>query len=174
MAEIWQHLDPILIESMRGLCADYGVVCEETYIDQGTYGPRSRVAVVGFGALYLRGSLAASVPDALLALSSPVTLVDEDALTDWAGEFVNQLMGRIKRRLLAHGLVVQTGIPLVVTPSDMRVAPCGESQWRARRFIAEALEAHVRIDIATDPEFQLLPARTPASEAPAEGDLLLF
>jgi hypothetical protein len=70
-------------------------------------------AAVTFNARGFSGNLLVSVPDEVFAL------VRQDPLRplngrDWAREIANQLIGRVKARLLQFGVTLQTGLPTVV------------------------------------------------------------
>lgn len=41
------------------------------------------------------------------------------ALLDWAGELTNQLLGRFKNKMLAHGLDFQLGVPVTVAGENL-------------------------------------------------------
>ncbi len=54
------------------------------------------------------------IPISVLSLSYPVTNIieiDEENLEDWLAELANQLMGRLKSKLIKYGSDIQLGLP---------------------------------------------------------------
>jgi len=43
----------------------------------------------------------------------------QSALLDWAGELTNQILGRFKSKMLAHGLDFQLGVPVTVVGENL-------------------------------------------------------
>jgi hypothetical protein len=81
-------------------------------------------AIIGFGGEQLRGTLTIVAPFRLFQSSYPSVLPDTaeaavDVL-DWAGEFANQLLGQVKRRLLGGGVELIASIPRVMLGNEFR------------------------------------------------------
>lgn len=80
--------------------------------------PLSRCGVIGFSGNDLRGSVMLGCTEDLLRAADT---------QDWLGELTNQLMGRIKNRLLQHDIAIFSSLPVVlggdqITPLDVQSA----------------------------------------------------
>lgn len=73
------------------------------------------IGVIDAGCDEVELSLALHIPFSILALSYPcqeaVMDLSEEQLEDWLLELANQLMGKIKNRLVNQGLSVKLGLP---------------------------------------------------------------
>jgi CheY-specific phosphatase CheX len=93
-------------------------------VDRPTAGAAGRqiASVIGFNGKQARGSLTVRSTMDFFADTHPTAKttrgVDPDAIVDWASEFSNQLLGRFKNKMLAHGLDFQVGLPVTI---------CGEN-----------------------------------------------
>jgi CheY-specific phosphatase CheX len=142
------------------------------------------LAIIGFGgaedAPSLRGSLILSANHGLLERSCPAPRVagqvgcSAETLQDWIGELANQLLGRLKSRLLAHGVTIQLGTPTTVSGLELRVRSCAaDRQATPLWFVAGDDWLVVRLDALASPNAKLESSPDPSSSA-AEGDVLLF
>jgi chemotaxis protein CheX len=82
-------------------------------------GDRRQIAsVIGFSGWQIKGSLTVSSTGEFFAETRPVAgggaNPAPEVLADWAGELTNQLLGRLKNKMLAHGLDFQVGIPAML------------------------------------------------------------
>jgi hypothetical protein len=91
-------------------------------------------------------------------------------MRDWLAELTNQLLGRVKNRLLAFGTVIHCSTPVVL--GGERIAPIS-SQPLGHLFTADGGLVSVWFDTVVRPDFTLSP-RADALELPSEGDALLF
>jgi CheY-specific phosphatase CheX len=123
--------------------------------------------IIGFTGEDLRGSL-------MLACSrEPLELAQaggEASMRDWLAELTNQLLGRVKNRLLALGTVIHCSTPVVL--GGERIAPI-PSQPLGHLFTADGGVVSVWFDTLIRPDFQLSPSDD-ASALGREGDTLLF
>lgn len=74
------------------------------------------VATVGCIGARLHGTLSLYASDVALSASLRVAAKAEptpELLADWSGELGNQLSGRLKNKLLRHGLIVTLSLPAV-------------------------------------------------------------
>jgi CheY-specific phosphatase CheX len=134
------------------------------------------LAIIGFGGTgeALRGSLVVGANRGLLRRSCPVA--DEgsdDRLQDWLGELANQLLGRLKSRLLAHGIVIQLGTPTTVSGLELRVRCSGDRQATPLWLLAGNDWFVMRLDAIAAPGVELCVSPDPSSAA-TEGEVLLF
>jgi len=81
------------------------------------------IACIDAGSSDIELTLCLQFPVSVLALTYPVqediTGVDEERLEDWISELSNQLVGRVKNRLLAHNCRVDLGLPTSYFGSDV-------------------------------------------------------
>lgn len=135
-----------------------------------------RVAVIGFGGGGLRGSLGLGVSAGLLdQLVGPGGEPDAGASRrdDWLAEMANQLLGRVKNRLLRHGVTIAIALPMVLRGLRVEIVGSSKELW-TYPFEAPAGVLCVWIDVVADPEFALAPSSDEGLEIPSEGDVILF
>jgi hypothetical protein len=110
------------------------------------------------------GSLMLSMPNAILMRAK-----DDVASTgrdDWARELTNQLMGRIKNRLLHFGSTLQIGLPSSLDPGQPMPA-----QRSASTRVYGSRDVLIIVDGMPD-ESEL--STVAVEEVPLEGAMLLF
>jgi CheY-specific phosphatase CheX len=79
-------------------------------------------ASIGFAGEELRGALVLTSSRRLVQYVLPQEVRDRDAdeqLADWMGELSNQLLGRVKNRLLRYGVSLAMGTPTVMFGSGI-------------------------------------------------------
>jgi len=81
------------------------------------------IACVDAGSEEIEFLIAMQLPLSVLAMTYPViegvALVREDRLEDWISELSNQLIGRLKRKLIAHDCFVELGLPTTYYGADL-------------------------------------------------------
>ncbi|MEO6774315.1 MAG: chemotaxis protein CheX [Kofleriaceae bacterium] len=121
--------------------------------------------VIGFTGPDIRGSL-------MLACSSePLKLVGGEGLTtmrDWLAELTNQLLGRVKNRLVAMGVDFYASTPVVL--GGGRIAPIN-SQPLGHLFTADGGVVSVWFDTELRAGLELVPTTNAVLR---EGSTLLF
>ena len=126
--------------------------------------------VMGFGGKLLRGSLVLAATREPLEHTNPTGVGSQ---RDWVCELANQLMGRMKNRLLAVGIEILLATPAGL--SGVNLAPT-QSRLRAPQVFAAANGfVCVWIDHECAEGFEL--PRSPLAAADAalpEGETLLF
>ncbi|CAN5436585.1 hypothetical protein BH09MYX1_BH09MYX1_15980 [soil metagenome] len=130
------------------------------------------LAVIGFGGAKMRGTLVLGAPDELLARTHPVQSKDPLDLVDWLAELSNQTLGRMKARLLAHDLVIETATPLTISAAALRLR---SFQGPPLLMLFSSPEGPIQIAFEATGEHhvELAPKQTTAVTAPA-GELILF
>jgi hypothetical protein len=127
-------------------------------------------AVMGFGGKQMRGALVLSSTREPLERTNPGGL---DSQRDWICELSNQLMGRVKNRLLPLGVEVHLATPaglsgdnLCPTPGKLRAPQVFEA---ANGFICVWIDSEYTegFQLPSSPEPQIDPAL-------AEGETVLF
>jgi hypothetical protein len=122
--------------------------------------------VIGFVGKNVRGTCLLAGNDAPLEASCP----PGGQLRDWVGELANQLVGRLKRKLLARGVEVALTTPLVL--SGVRLQPLPRGKLTPTVFSTSSGDVMVWIEVEVDQEFSLGDER--AHDEVAEGALVLF
>jgi hypothetical protein len=122
--------------------------------------------VMGFVGDELRATCLLGMNEALLQAIRP----QGARLRDWLGELSNQLVGRLKMKLMARGLrVAALTTPLAL--SGVRLTPLPRAGVGPMVFSSSAGAVLVWIETEAEPGVKLAPER-PSEHAP--GELLLF
>jgi CheY-specific phosphatase CheX len=157
-------LEKVVHEAAQDLAAAYGldVPCTSEEDDE------QLAAIIGFTSPGYRGSLVVSVSKRTLEqVRAPGTTA---TLNDWTAELSNQLLGRVKNRLLLHGPAINIALPVSIAGNALRIGVVEDP--RAFRGELKAGALHVRVNVLFDLGFEFTPSQ---GEAPAEpGDLVLF
>jgi CheY-specific phosphatase CheX len=194
----WNRVSGMLVECATALLEAFGTTVRYDPAGEARHPPEDGLlAIIGFagGEKGMRGSLVLSANRGLLARSRPVPQSQTvaptaaaprsagpdtapnsgvDALQDWIGELANQLLGRLKSRLLAHGVAIQLGTPTTVSGLELRVRTgTGERQATPLWLLAGDDWLVVRLDAIASPDAELSTCPDPSSSA-TEGEVLLF
>jgi hypothetical protein len=167
---IAQTIDNILFSSATTLFKAYGVQLAEDPAGAGE-GSGDGIAVVGFHGAAISGTLLIIVPSGPLRASMPVPSATE---RDWLGELANQMLGRVKNRLLAYGVEVVARTPTVL--GSMRILPVavpGRLQGIGM-VTKEGARVTVWIDYYVDDHERLANLSRGDEVIGREGDLILF
>jgi hypothetical protein len=125
-------------------------------------------SVVGFGDLQFRGSailLAHEDVAKVLAHSTPRNTAD------WLGELGNQLVGRLKNKLAAYGVLPQLGAPVTICGHHLGFSSMGANtaSWRVE-WPQGTLQAMLSLHLDDDLQLVL----DTSSATAEEGSLSLF
>ena len=126
--------------------------------------------VMGFGGKSIRGALVLATTREPLEHTNPTGLASQ---RDWVCELANQLMGRVKNRLLTLGVEIWLATPAALSGDNLTPAP---GKLRAPQVFAAANGfVCVWIDCEYADGFELPEAPLASAEAPLpEGETLLF
>jgi CheY-specific phosphatase CheX len=182
-------MDPSDWNRINGMLVDCAIALLHAFGTSARYDPAGEdkhpaedgmLAIIGFAGEKLRGSLVLSANPGLLEGSCPARTVGRtdathgEILQDWIGELANQLLGRLKSRLLAHGVAIQLGTPTTVSGLELRVRSCGGERPATPLWLHAGGDwLVVRLDAVAAPETKLSTSPDPSSAA-AEGEILLF
>jgi hypothetical protein len=119
--------------------------------------------VIGFGGKGVRATCLIGAERTLVEASCRA----RSRPRDWIAELANQLVGRLKMKLLSHGVSVTMTTPLAL--SGVRVTPLPRSDADPVAFTSQRGAALLWFEIETDDDLVLTPAR-PLSVEP--GDLV--
>ena len=175
-ASVVDEFRSIAIEQLEAsavaLFADYGQTLQvlESAEEPKRQLSMSLGAAIGFTSAHVRGVLAIAVDEQLASAMHPLTGSDSASSTDWIGELANQLLGRLKNKLLAYGVELALSTPVVVQGTDLRL---GAVHRRATRlaFGHGQNQAQVWWDAEVDSDLVLAEAE---DEAQSEGEMVLF
>jgi hypothetical protein len=122
--------------------------------------------VMGFVGPRVRGTcLLAAEPAAVQATCPP-----EGRMRDWVGELSNQLVGRLKKKMLSRGVEVALTTPIVLTGVRLQPLPRGRIEPTAfssdKGFVVVWVEVEAAQNLSMDSE--------QAEPADPDVDLLLF
>ncbi len=133
---------------------------------------------IGYTSDHVRGSLLV-LTNANTARSWGTTDANEsniETLSDTVGEFTNMLLGRLKNRLLSHGVVLSIATPTSTIGRNLRVLSSAANSSLWLRFDGDGSTAvYVRLDLTFEPGFAMTAAPSVApAPAASEGDMMLF
>jgi len=118
-------------------------------------------------------------PVSVLALTYPIhadiTGVDEERLEDWISELSNQLVGRVKNRLLTHNCQVDLGLPVSYFGSDVEhlLSQTGEIKSVYFDVDGETCAFHISVEVFEE-DMVFTIAETEVLDALDDGELELF
>ena len=125
-------------------------------------------AMIGFGAEHLNGSsVLMSDVDAVRALSG----FEEIDHLDWLGELNNQVVGRLKNKMVRHSVSVQMSTPVVTSGSSLDFSSkCDHSSRWIVQWEGGTLTAFLSLNVSPELEF----APPEAESVSDEGSLIFF
>ena len=138
--------------------------------------PHDYVAVIGFYGDSMRGALGIGLDRAIVAQileSAGAASSARGMLEDWVGEAANQLLGRVKNRLLGYGVTLGLALPMVLRGVEVHLVKATSEIWQYRFACAQGgmtIWFDARIDDGIVLERQSGPDQMVASE----GALTLF
>lgn len=164
-------LDDLVFDCCRELFAAYELAVEPR--DREHFPATENLAmcgVMGFGGKQMRGALVLATTKEPLELTNPGHV---DSQRDWVCELANQLMGRVKNRLLAFDTEIHLATPAGLSGENLCPSP---RTLRAPQVFAAANGfVCVWIDCEFAKDFELPPiAADTASVAMNEGETLIF
>ena len=157
-------------EMAKSACAElfgaYGVKLSAEPGPWATTDTRLYSGVMGFVGSNIRGTCLLVGEPAPLEATCP----KEGRLRDWVGELANQLVGRLKLKLLSRGVAVTLTTPVVFT--GVRVEPLPRSTLLPHVFSSPHGGVLVWLEVESAAGLALGSERP--NQAGAEGDILLF
>jgi CheY-specific phosphatase CheX len=103
--------------------------------------------------------------------------VSQAEAEDWCCEFNNQLMGRLKTKLLERSCEINLGLPSLIVGEGIRAAKSQEAVVLSQRFETDFGGLELTTFMRLDPEFVLLDEKAGAMAAQGvmrEGEVSLF
>lgn len=141
-----------------------------------SFDPHDYVAVIGFYGDSMRGALGIGldrgVACRMLAASGQVE-PPLSILEDWVGEAANQLLGRVKNRLLGYGVTLGLALPMVLRGVEVHLVKSTCEIWQYR-FVCAHGGLTIWFDARIDEGVVLQRRSHPEQLAACEGGLTLF
>jgi CheY-specific phosphatase CheX len=142
-------------------------------------------ALIGFDGPQIRGSLMLICTFQVAARTRPSKLggaaqlssgVSRDwiLIRDWTGELANQLVGRVKNRLLIFGIKFQIATPVALSGRGLALAVQRPANARTLAFGRGEECIRIVIDLAAEPPLTSTMPNAGAEEAAREGDVIEF
>ncbi len=162
-------MEDIARDCAQSLFRDYGVpvqVVAASSLAQGA-DAFALCGIIGFSGKYIRGSLIVAASRELLESS----LNPRGSLRDWIAELSNQMLGRIKNRLIPRGQMIHQSTPAVMRGEHL--APMFPETLRPMAFASEHGSLCVWLDTEVSEDCKLGDELRMA-DMPEEGATLLF
>jgi len=121
--------------------------------------------VMGFVGDRVRGTCLLAAPKDTILSTAPA----DARPRDWVGELANQLVGRLKSKLMQHGVTIGVSTPVVL--SGVKLSPLPRSDVAPSVFETPTGRLLVWLEVEVDPEFTLGSLRPLMA---AEGEFLAF
>jgi chemotaxis protein CheX len=174
-----ERIDALVESAARGLFATHGPSLGALRRDSGAVPPDHDIACsIGFTSPHVHGALLMTARKHLMTRSRPAELrhdvPSEHQVCDWAGELVNQLLGRVKNALAPLGLVLEQSTPTVVVGWQVHRAPASTAVARRYVFDQDGGTVAIYFDAVVAEGFALLESPNEGLASAAEGDVQLF
>ncbi|MCP4680395.1 MAG: chemotaxis protein CheX [Deltaproteobacteria bacterium] len=172
MSNLEEVLDSLAIDACSELLKAYDVSMSlESSATASTVKAVSRGGVIGFSGEQIRGSLCLQLDEDVI---SRIGLPGHDR-NDWIAELSNQLLGRIKNKLLKMQIVLGLGIPVAVAGEGLEMA-FGSHKARTFKFVNDSGNEQmiVHLDCEFDGEITVNLEENTGEEPLEEGKSLIF
>lgn len=128
------------------------------------------VAVIGYAADEVRGGLALGITKNLAERTMPTP---DTPLYDWAGELANQILGRVRNRMLSYKLDIQIATPVVLHGLGVQVMSSGAGSVKIASYRSGSDAVQVLVEARFEDGYEL-PEPYADDSAIDEGEMLLF
>jgi CheY-specific phosphatase CheX len=137
-------------DSCVGLFQDYALPLER--VKEGALKDAALLfcGVVGFTGEQIRGTLLLATSSEPLGRTSPMR---DSSLREWIAELSNQLLGRVKNKLLAHGVTLHLSTPVVLR--GQHIAPLSRAELVPYAFACDGGYVCVWFDAEVIPGIDL-------------------
>jgi hypothetical protein len=166
-------VDGLILDHTRALFASYGAPLElDGTPAQKTLESSNFVTVIGFSSRTFNGSLLLALPRALVEHTLPA---EGASHADWCGELANQLLGRLKNRLIDFEVSLNMTLPVVISGGRFALPAKTRRVTRYFCFVSDWGKFFVRLEAELSPNVELVrQASTEGGRVLDEGELLLF
>jgi CheY-specific phosphatase CheX len=170
-----ETLDALIGSACRALFESVGAKLEP--VDKVVSAGDDVGATIGFTGSVLRGALVMISTKRLIQKVLPPEIVpgaSDTQVADWMGELTNQLLGRIKNKLLSYGVTLEMSTPTVIFGLELARKDTGASVRRHLAFRHENHPLLISFDAVGAPDLELSIPEEPVDPGIAEGELALF
>ncbi|HMJ15093.1 MAG TPA: chemotaxis protein CheX [Polyangiaceae bacterium] len=136
--------------------------------------PIEYAAIIGFASDEVRGMLGLGMYPSTLERLASKHAGSAASLEDWLGECVNQLLGRLKNKLLSYDVVITLALPTVLRGVHLRFLATGPAGLWTYSFDSDGGPICVWCDVRHAEGLVLVPSSDPELKSTDEGELLLF
>jgi CheY-specific phosphatase CheX len=155
----------------------YGVACVPAEVVEGAAddGGSALGAIIALRGKAIQGGLAFVAPVELVAKLLPVppkTDGKDRQVRDWCSEMANQLLGRLKNKLVAYSIDFHVGTPVCFFGRSIRLVFLPDAEGVSLAFRSEGHDMRVHLDCSFDPGAPRAAADRP--RIAAEGEVMLF
>lgn len=164
--EIELKIEALGAAACTELFGAYGVELSPSKKSWGSGDERLLSGSMGFVGRHVRGTCLLATTEKTLVESCPTN----GTLRDWIGELTNQLVGRLKTKLLGCGVEVFVTTPIVL--SGVRIQPLPRGNLEPSVFSAPAGDVLVWVEVEADRGFAL--GSLHPGRANVEGEVILF
>ena len=177
-----EYIESIVESQLCAMFEAYGIELERITSSKSMPPSVSIAGLIGFTSDSMRGTLMIASTFALMSRSLPPEVrthqlsehVARDwlQLRDWAAELANQLLGRVKNRLIVNGVTLRVATPTALSGAALAVATPRSARTHPVSFANQQDQVWLFWDALVDPTLELT---EPSGETAAnEGELLLF
>lgn len=175
-----QILNELYVEACRDLLAAYGLTANVQEQGRGTSAGTKAiyVSLLGASGEGIRLSSMLKIDRDLVISIHPLgsANIPQPDLEDWCLELNNQLVGRVKNKLVGYGRVVMAGLPVLITGTDLSAVTAPKSE--VHQYSVESADGQIILTLATlieaDVELCDMEPSMDHEAVLAEGSLALF
>jgi hypothetical protein len=178
-----QILNELYVRASSDLLSAYGLTVDiadiqEQSADQRAHHKGSYISILGASGEGIRLSSMLKIDRDLVVSMHPLGCADisHGDLEDWCRELNNQLVGRVKNKLLGYGHVLMVGLPLLITGTD--VSPVAAPNSQVHEYSIESAQGQITLTLATlvssDVELHEMEASLDGEAVLLEGAVALF
>jgi hypothetical protein len=166
-------VDGLILDITRALFGSYGAKLElDGSPAQKTLETANFLTVIGFSSRTFNGSLLLALPRPLVEHTLPAAGA---GLADWCSELANQLLGRLKNRLIDYQVLLNMTLPVVISGGRFALPAKTRSITRYFCFVSDWGKFFVRLEAELGPNVELVrQARSEGGRVLDEGELVLF
>ncbi len=132
---------------------------------------------IGFTGTHLRGSLTVLGSVEVFRTTHPgqtaLTSISETDISDWCCEFSNQLLGRLKNKLLRRAVDIELSTPQGIAAEKLRLSAHGGGALLLAEFEVGPHVLTTALDLTVDETLTFAECAA-GSESAGEGDVMLL
>lgn len=176
--ETWSMIQDTLVECalelFEGSVQAVGPVT--SVMDEVSLAGQSVLAMIGYGGEHIKGGLllqaSRKVADGLQPEDFREPNPTDAILRDVVGELSNQLLGRMKNKLMQRGVTIIVATPMTALGNELSIDASGPSTSAWHAVMLSVGPVLLRFDATMGPGFRLAPPAPPPEMN--EGDMMFF